>query len=214
MGLSSRFVGLGSLSVLFKVVFTLGLSGAVFYAHAQVEEKRAFDRSLVDIPVAAPAGVPSLNQESIDLALVLFSIDVPLGAEHPVFDPELNDRGLTSRGAFMERAHVTIGPAAFTSWALLGSTLAHELEVHCQQNFLTIYVMDFLGMDGTGAAERQAYVHELSNAKRFATNAVDIAMIADTVQFYYPERPTLGASQRNFRSWLSATLLISSKRLL
>src|SRR5690606_19202846 len=106
--------------------------------------------------------------ESIDLAIAMFGIEVPASAEWPVLDKKIEDRGLTTRGAFMDKAKVTIGPAAFTSWALLGSTLAHELEVHCQQNFLFIYLMDLVGLDGTGEAERQAYRHELTNAKRFS----------------------------------------------
>ena len=214
MDLPSRFVGLGSPAFLIKIGFALGLSAVVGYAHTQVAEQRAFNRALTEVAVEAPPSVPSMNQESIDLALVLYSITVPLSAHHQIYDPTLQDRGLTSRRAFMDKAQVSIGSAAFTSWALLGSTLAHELEIHCQQNFLTIYVMDLLGMDGTAAAERQAYMHEIDNAKRFGTSTVDAAMIADTVQFYYPERQASRGAKLSFRSWMAATLLINPKRLL
>ena len=214
MAIPSCFVGLGSPGFLIKIGFALGLSAVICYAHGQVTEQRAFNRALAYVAVEAPHSIPTMNQESIDLALVLFSITVPLSAHHPIYDPTLQDRGLTSRRAFMDKAQVSIGNAAFTSWALLGSTLAHELEIHCQQNFLTIYVMDLLGMDGTAAAERQAYMHEINNAKRFGTGPVDTAMIADTVQFYYPEGPAIRGARLSFRSWMSATLLINPKRLL
>jgi hypothetical protein len=150
-----------------------------------------------------------VSQASIDLALVLFGIEVPSTADHPQLDVELRDRGLTSRAAFMDKAHVTVGPAAFTSWGLLGSTLAHELEVHCHQNFLAIYVMDLLGLDGTGAAERQAYVHELRNARRFSLEVADAQMIADTVDYYYPDNATGPGVvvPRSVRSWLARNFL-------
>ena len=81
---------------------------------------------------------------------------------------------------------VTVGPAAFESWGLLGSTLAHELEVHCQQNFTYIRLLDLLGLDGTLKAEREAYQHELSNAGRFHLGEVERENIKATMDFYYP----------------------------
>lgn len=178
-------------------------------AHREVNEQRAFKQAAAEVEVVAPASVPDISQENIDLALVMFGIEVPSSAEHPRLDRDLHDRGLTSRGAFMEKAKVTVGPAAFTSWGLLGSTLAHEIEVHCQQNFFAIYVMDVIGMDGTGAAERQAYVHELRNAHRFGLAVEDAQMIADTMEYYYPDSATGAATvvPKSVRSWLARNLL-------
>ncbi len=156
--------------------------------HAEVQEQRAYRRQVGQVIVKAPDGLPAMSQESVDLALVMFGIELPTTAEHPAFDPNLRDRGLTTRGAFMDKAQVTVGPAAFSSWSLLGSTLAHEIEVHCQQNFLAIYLMDAVGLDGTGAAERQAYIHELKGAKRFGLVSEDSELIADTMEYYYPEK--------------------------
>lgn len=183
-------------------------------ARSEVGARRAFDRRVAAVKVIAPSGAPEVSQASIDLALVLFSIAVPASADHPLLDEELKDRGLTTRGAFMEKALVTVGPSAFTSWALLGSTLAHELEVHCQQNFFMIYAMDVTGLDGTGEAERQAYVHELRNAKRFGLPAGDADLIADTMEFYYPVHVAGKASfPGKVRTWLARNVLIKTPRL-
>jgi hypothetical protein len=178
------------------------------HARTEVADRLEFDRASARVHVKPPRGAPDVTQESIDLALVMYGIEVPAGADHPVLDARLKDRGLTSRMAFAEKATVAIGPAAFTSWALLGSTLAHELEVHCHQNFFFIYVMDAVGLDGTGEAERQAYVHELRNAKRFGLDVVDSELIADTMEYYYPDdphaRPTV---PRRMRAWLARNFL-------
>lgn len=187
---------------------------AVWHSHSEVQEQRAYRRQVGQMLVKAPEGLPPMNQESVDLALVMFGIEVPTAAEHPRFDPELRDRGLTTRGAFMEKAEVTVGPAAFSSWALLGSTLAHELEVHCQQNFLAIYVMDTIGLDGTGAAERQAYIHELRGAQRFGLIGDDAELIADTMEYYYPEHPSearLGMPGA-VRNWLARNFLKADRQ--
>src|SRR5690606_25474533 len=81
-----------------------------------------------------------------------------------------------------------IGPSAFASWALLGSTLAHEIEVHCHQNFTLIRLFDIAGWEGTENAEREAYAHELAHADRFGLTSDDRYSIAQTLQYYYPER--------------------------
>jgi hypothetical protein len=178
-----------------------------------VNARRAFDLRSAQVAVVAPKMKPAVAQESIDLALELYGISVPGNVEHPILDAELKDRGLTTRSAFLEKAQVSIGPSAFTSWALLGSTLAHEIEVHCQQNFFTIYVMDTLGLDGTGEAERQAYAHELRNATRFGLDAADADLIADTMEFYYPAHVAGRASiPGKVRTWMARNLLIRSQR--
>jgi hypothetical protein len=183
-------------------------------AHKEVDAKRAFERRAARVKVIAPATAPAVSQESIDIALELFGIDIPSSAAHPTLDTELKDRGLTTRGAFMEQASVTIGPSAFTSWALLGSTLAHEIEVHCQQSFMTIYFMDAVGLDGTGEAERQAYLHELRNAKRFGLPIADADLIADTMEFYYPAHVQAKASiPGRVRTWLARNVLIQAPRI-
>jgi hypothetical protein len=168
-----------------------------------------FKETLSDIPVTPPDTVPEISQESIDLALTMFSIEVPDSANHPTLDMDLKDRGLTVRAAFADKADVTVGPAAFESWGLLGSTLAHELEIHCQQSFTAIYILDLFGFDGTEAAEREAYQHELYSAKRFHLSHLDQTTIADTMTFYYPlatKREQTNLKPRVAR-WLAKNLL-------
>lgn len=178
------------------------------YAQVQVHEAEAFEDAMREVQVVAPAGHPEISQESIDLAIVMFGIKIPNSAEYPVLDRKLTDRGLTTRATFLEKALVSIGPAAFETWGLLGSTLAHELEIHCQQNFLAIYLMDVVGLDGTSVAERQAYVHELRNADRFGLGNGDSELIADTMEYFYPETGSSRVSMpRTLRNWLARNVL-------
>jgi hypothetical protein len=211
----SRFaprVAFGRLAVLTTVL--ISLTASLVHSRAQVTARSTYERAMATVAVVPPDTAPEPSQKSIELALVMFGIQVPASASHPVFDPALRDRGLTSRGAFMDKAVVTVGPAAFSSWSLLGSTLAHELEVHCQQNFLFIYMMDALGLDGTGAAERQAYAHELRNARRFGLAGADASLIADTMDYYYPDTPRVAGFTVPvaIRGWLARNVL-STPRL-
>jgi hypothetical protein len=184
-------------------------------AHNEVASQQAYALDMARVAVVPPRTPPPLGQDSIDAALVMFGVDVPESAGHPRYDRELRDRGLTVRGAFMEKSIVTIGPAAFTSWSLLGSTLAHELEVHCRQNFLFITVMDALRLDGTGEAERQAYIHELRNARRFALPIADAELIANTMEYYYPDTVDARAPApvSSVKRWLARNFLRGDRPL-
>ena len=91
------------------------------------------------------------------------------------------DRGRTSWNLFGGLVAVQIGPIAFTSWGLLGATLAHELEIHCQQNLMAISFKDALGIDAKNAAEKAAYAHELANANRFGLSPEETQRIKDTL---------------------------------
>ena len=157
-------------------------------AHKAIGERRTLGEEMAAIRVQPPAGPPSITQESLNLALVIYNIRVPEHVDHPVLNTAILDRGLTSRTGISNRMKVTIGPGAFNSWALLGSTLAHELEVHCLQNFGMIRFLDLLGLDGTGHAERQAYAHEINQAERFGLGKFERRTIQNTVEFYYPPR--------------------------
>lgn len=139
------------------------------------------------IQVLPPDTRPSLSQQSIDIAIAMFAIEIPANTKHPSFDASLEDRGLTTLNGWGKPLEVTIGPAAFASWALLGSTLAHELEVHCKQNFTLIRMKDLVGADGTKEAERDAYAHELAHAERFNLSRIERMNIQATMDFYYPK---------------------------
>lgn len=125
--------------------------------------------------------VPPVSQASIDEALVRFHISIPSGVNRPRFDPELTDRGLTVWRAFGGATTVKIGPPAFSSWALLGSTLAHELEVHCRQNLFRITVREAFGFKSKLDAEVQAYTYEMSHASRFGLSQDEVERIEETL---------------------------------
>lgn len=128
---------------------------------------------------------PPITQASIDRALQRYLIQIPKNCPHPKLNLTLEERGLTSyfgRNFYK----VEIGPPAFSSWGMLGSTLAHELEIHCNQNFLKIRVLDLLGQEATKEAERQAYLYEIENAKRFGLKEKEVRSIKATMEYYYP----------------------------
>jgi hypothetical protein len=168
---------------------------------------------MAQVRVLPPEGKPEVSQESIDLAVAIYGIKIPNSASKPKLDMNLKDRGLTSRGAYIEKADVTIGPAAFSSWSLLASTLGHELEVHCNQNFLFVYLMDVMRLDGTGSAEREAYIYELRNAKRFGLDIVDADMIAETMEYYYPDVKSEFKILPGVKRWLARNLLTARRDL-
>lgn len=174
------------------VLGVLGLVMLVGKAKKEADREETLAQEWNDIPVRPPSTPPPLSQESIDLALLFYGIRIPPGTEHPRFDKDLLDRGVTVKPTFYGSNKVGIGPEAFASWALLGSTLAHEIEVHCQQNLLGVFLLDLLGLEGTHLAERVAYLHEVRNKKRFGLKTDEESMILETLDFYYPEAWSMG----------------------
>ncbi len=150
------------------------------------DARRYLDEASLHITVLPPKTKPTLSQESVDAAMEMFNIKVPHNVQSPTFDASLEDRGLTTLRGWGHKLEVSVGPAAFESWGLLGSTLAHELEVHCRQNFTLIRALDLIGFNGTWDAEREAYHHELDNAKRFHLTESERFNIKATLDFYYP----------------------------
>ena len=84
---------------------------------------------------------------------------------------------------------VTIGPAAFTSWAVLGSTLAHELEVHGKQHLAPVLFASVFGFGDEVSSfyEREAYDYEVRNSKRFGLTTSEAAGIFLTKMLIYGE---------------------------
>lgn len=178
--LSRVFLALLSLSAGFFSGFALvAVASHARSGHVSAKAIEAGDLSV-------PEGRPMPGQEAIDLAMEIYNISRPADAEHPVFDAELKDRGLTVKSSWLGKTQVSIGPSAFSSWGMLGSTLAHEVEIHCRQNFAMIYMRDQLGLNGTAEAEREAYRHEILNAERFGLSGRDRTLITATVEYYYP----------------------------
>ena len=178
----------------------VGLSGLVAAAnllviHSFTEMKSRAEETVSlqhpSAPLSLPVGRPEVGQRSIDIAMKLYAITIPEHVKGPFYSQELEDRGLTIRRGIASDAVVYIGKEAFSSWALLGSTLAHEIEVHCRQNFLAIHFQNLSGFDGTGLAEREAYRYELAHADRFGLQQYDRELISSTVAFFYPEQENL-----------------------
>ena len=182
-GLYSLAYGLPTIFYVFTTCLALVV---ILAAKHDYDARKVFEKRSSQVIVIPPETLPEMNQKSVDIALALFNINVPAGTNHPTFDPTLQDRGLTTLRGWGNKLEVTIGPAAFESWGLLGSTLAHELEVHCQQSFTLIRALDVLGLDGTLMAEREAYLHELNNARRFHLGKAEQENIKATMDFYYP----------------------------
>ena len=148
-------------------------------------------------------GRPSISRESVMKALEEFKINLPKNVNGPFIDSNMNDRGMTMRKGALTSATVYLGPEAFASWALLGSTLAHEIEIHCRQNFLSIHFQNMAGIDSIGAAEREAYGYELANASRFGLSDYDQALIRSTSSYYYPVKTSaIAEGLKPVRSWI------------
>jgi hypothetical protein len=96
-------------------------------AKKSLDEKTDFFNAMAEVHVIPPEGAPELSQESIDLALSIYNIKVPEKVGHPFLDMSMADRGRTTLYGYTGQLEVAVGPNAFSSWALLGSTLAHEL---------------------------------------------------------------------------------------
>lgn len=176
----------------------------LFMAKHHYDARHRFETFLAaPVHVVPPSSKPVPGQESIDIALAMFNIQVPTNAKKPVYDPGIYDRGLTTLRGWSNKMEVSVGPAAFTSWSMLGSTLAHELEVHCQQNFALIRLKDLFGFEGTLHAEREAYSHELANAKRFRLDNQEFANIKATMDFYYPLPMNPDASEASLSARMS-----------
>jgi hypothetical protein len=182
----------------------------LLWAKREMNEADAMTAAANRISVTISAGIPILSQNSVDVAMAIYGIEVGPNIDAPALDLNLEDRGLTSRGALSARSMITVGPAAFSTWALLGSTLAHEIEIHGRQNFLAISMLDLLRLDGTAMAERQAYRHEINSSARFGLDTSDKLMIAETMEFFYPEKRR-SVAQHHFsarvQKWFSRNIL-------
>lgn len=133
---------------------------------------------------------PTPSKENIDLAMKVYGIKVPNKINGPFYDSELTDRGNTTGHSFgFSTKTVTIGTPAFSSWALLASTLAHEIEVHCAQSFSAITILDFLFPKswGTWISEREAYMYEVQNRKRFGLSPDEALHILSVMDYWFPE---------------------------
>ena len=148
--------------------------------------------------------------ENIDLAMSIFAIDRPKKLLGPKLNLNISDRGLTFGSSLNESKEVEIGPPAFTSWSILGSTLGHEIEVHCKQSFGLIWMSELFHLQGTVIAERQAYEYEENNAMRFGLSGFEKSQIKATKEYHYPIS-FLNDGKLNHINNLVAKLLFADK---
>jgi hypothetical protein len=177
--------------ILTGLLISFGMAGFVIVVGLSEANARAKElHRQVDqvFNVRVPDGAPAPTDANIKLAMEIYGIQVPVRINGPFVDLKMEDRGLTVRKGVSSNPTVYIGREAFQSWGLLGSTLAHEIEIHCRQNFLSIHFQNIAGMDGTGSAEREAYRYELANAGRFGLAQYDQDLIRSTMSYFYPEQ--------------------------
>ncbi len=199
-------------ALLFALFVVVSLSVAVLSGYEQMRAS-AFRSAIAAINVQVSLDNPKMNQVSVDTAVAAYSIDIPAFATWPQFNSDLTDRGLTTGGTLDFRRSVIVGPSAFTSWGVLGSTLGHEVEIHCSQSFGAVLVLDLLSSVqdrvaqifrspvvsaallrernrelswGTWRAERVAYAYELESADRFGLRSDEVNSIQSVMNYYYP----------------------------
>lgn len=142
-------------------------------------------------PRFRPEDKPPFTEEALRDVLDEYAIELPLGVAFPRLDAALKDRGRTSWTPLAGDTEVSVGPSAFASWALLGSTLGHEIEVHCHQSLLLISFKESVGIDAKAQAERQAYLYEIEQARRFGLSRQEIDRIARTLAALEKSRAAL-----------------------
>ena len=234
---SSSFHGLVHLALAVIMPFVVGAGAALVMTQAFVNQRGTLVLSgqMASVKVKPPEGLPVPGNESIQIALALYGVEVPPNVEGPNYDENLEDRGLTTGEVMGSQKTVSIGPAAFLSWGILGSTLAHEIEVHVKQSFLKIVLKDqlgdwnlesrsvlgkylpvaaptvseMLGNGGTWGAEREAYLYELRNARRFGLSQEEKASIKAVMDHYYPKTAAQrmdseSKSKQNLSSWMQS----------
>lgn len=133
-------------------------------------------------------GVPSVSQESIDRAVEAFEIQIPFNSLYPSLNMDMK-KGILGKAQYYLLIHTcipTIGPGAFTSWGKLGAVLAHEIEVHCNQNWWRARIDYLFSTDPTPILEREAYAYMLLDSERFHLTAQEQFDILITMLHLYP----------------------------
>ena len=185
-----------NVSFVVSIMSVTTIGSLVIHAKIKHMARESISYEWNQIKVEVPDTAPEWGQESVDVAMAMYGIKIPPHVGTPEFDANLEDRGVTIMNGWGQKLVVKVGPAAFESWALLGSTLAHEIEIHCEQSFLLIRLMDTVGFSGTLSAEREAYMHEISNRERFNLSEYEIANIRNTMNYFYPDEDDQGLSAR------------------
>lgn len=133
--------------------------------------------------MAARRMAAGYKQQAIDLAIDVYKIDVSK-VSSVLYNPEVDDEGLTTPTTDeCETPLVEIGDGAFRSPGWLGSSLAHEVEVHVnkQQRHLCHYADPLT----KALFEVEAYDFELSRVERFGTDQRELAELGARRKRHY-----------------------------
>jgi hypothetical protein len=202
-----------SIHQLFSLFLASSSLWLLVWAQSVIQKENDFFANLRAVNVEMENGSLDADQSHIEIAMAAFSIELPTFSRDPLFDPEILDRGVTVKSIFTYHSYVSIGEPSFSSWALLASTLAHEVEIHTRQNILSIALLDLLGFNGTALAERVAYQHEVNQAERFGLNISQTELISSTMDHFYPQGNPFWAKDtlsRPFKIWLAKSSLYHS----
>jgi len=165
-----------------------------------------FQRKMQNIPVFYAQTALNPSNQNINLAMSLFSIEQDDGVSHPLYASHLEARGVIIGDLFFSKKKVYIGNDAFQSWGVLGSTLAHEIEVHGYQSFCKIELqnqiykivnilrsyLEEIPLEmpyfkyGSYLAEREAYLFEIEFQKRFGLTNKETKGILFTLEHDLP----------------------------
>lgn len=169
----------------------------------EVKRDKKIHTLMSNIPVKFPSNIPNKSQDSVEIAIALFSIEIYKNIESIEYNKEIVFRGLTIGSSFLDEKKVIIGDMAFISWGILGSTIGHEAEIHGRQNFLLFEILNFLNIYvklftnfypkfsnifinksdlGIYFAEKEAYLYELNSANRFNLNKNELNSIKNILE--------------------------------
>jgi hypothetical protein len=199
----TKFQGYFRLVLPFLFVFSM-LYCLILGFIEQKKERSDLDK-MAQIPVRySSLPNPHCSQDNLELAIALFSIKLPNKLKSIDYLSSLPFRGITLGNAFKNNKIIFIGSSAFNSWGILGSTLAHEAEIHGNQSFIKIELLNFAAYlivslannnlffsdkfnvtiplsYGTYTAELEAYNYELISKKRFHLSLDEVAAIKKTI---------------------------------
>ncbi|WGL58869.1 hypothetical protein QEJ31_10080 [Pigmentibacter sp. JX0631] len=201
---TNNFSNISIFNIFIPSIFLLFLFYFSFISFLEQEKYRSLQQNMSLIKVIYPDEKPSMTQENIELAMSLFSINKNEHTNYPKLVSDLNFRGLTVGESFSKNREVFIGNMAFDSWSILGSTLAHEIEIHSNQSFLQIEVFNYIDtlrripailfakssknkigedlMIGTYLAEKEAYQYEINSKDRFNLSKDEVKSIKFTLE--------------------------------
>jgi hypothetical protein len=128
-----------------------------------------------------------LKQSAIRRAIATYRIDVSrlhLGVSYSPHGDMRDREGAT----YLDEdgtVRVEIGDEAFASAARLGSTIAHEVEVHVNRQIAKGVYYPSTDEQGTLIQEVEAYDHELASKDRFELGADELKLLKQRRASYY-----------------------------